>query len=619
MKHRVKSFILCAVLLCPGMMSTYSAELNFVELNNVKVLFCTTAYPNTPESLYQKGLSAKLSKKYSEALKCFYQAASMGHIEAHYEIGTMYQFGEGVSKNYAEALKWYYKPATNRNVLSQYLIGVLYYEGGWGLTQNYSEALKWFTQAASNGSAAAESLLGIMYENGYGIALDYDKALMYYRRAVLQDDGAAQYNLRRLEDRYTPQNGLKGEAGLAAEDAYQKGHEAYIKKNYTEALSQLSKAALAGHEDAQLDLGVMYGFGIGVKVNFDKSLEWYRKSAAQGNASAQGNIGVMYEKGEGVPLDYDEAIKWYQMAMKNGNPFAKDNIARVEQKKGLLEQNNVVVASHRDVATSGAVETTSTNKRNGVRPLGCYADSGVDEPDHAYDNILNNDPKQCRWIRPQKGNKNSNGWKCYICSYDWQQQISINVSFHPILKQWVASSQVGKYGVNNEWHIYVGENEKFWVFSNTTMILPSTANYTIRAGYDLYIAKDWTLIGLSHEPDVVYDQMVSGRKSMEILKQIKIVGKSPQMQINDRINAATNALRQQNQADIQRMINEADQKIDDINRQSIERYTSRKTNKSSSSTVRGIRYAPDYTGGQYSYWCEECKRWGPQHVHFDLK
>ena len=620
---RQQTFLLIIVCIATLLVDTtvaYSSGVTPMEGDKAVASVRPVTPSDAAEELYHKGVNAKLGGEYAKALGYFRQAASMGHLDAQQEIGSMYQFGEGVSKNYAEALKWYYAPATKGDVLAQYFIGTLYYEGGWGLMQNYTEALKWFAQAAVKNNASAQSYLGLMYEKGYGTAPDYEKALTYYRQAAVQGDAAAKHNLVEFEKKYTPQNGLKGDAGLAAEDAYRQGHNANIRKDYAQALPLLTKAASMGHAKAQFELGALYDLGDGVPQNYAEAMKWYRKAAEQGNASAQGNIGVLYENGQGVPQNYEEAVKWYRMAMENGNPFAQGNIARVEQKRMMAKRDYVAATSRNDeIASNTPSKITPANSGNKKRPLGCYAVAGYDEPNHAYDDILGTDTKDCYWKRPQKGNKDSNGWISYICSTDWQQEITINVSYNSRLKQWVASSQVGKYGINNEWHVYVGENDKFWVFSNVEPIFYWTTSCTPRPGYDLYIAKDWTLVGLSHEPDVVYDQMVSPRKDAEIQSQIKITGKSPQMLINDRLNAATDALRKQTQTDIRRMMDEADQKIDAINRQSLERYTSGRNSNQSSSTVRGIQYAPDYTGGQYLYWCAECKKWGPQHVHFDLK
>lgn len=53
---------------------------------------------------------------------------------------------------------------------------------------------------------------------------------------------------------------------------------------------------------------------------------------------------------------------------------------------------------------------------------------------------------------------------------------------------------------------------------------------------------------------------------------------------------------------------------------------SNNSNKSSSSnrktnikSVDIIKYAPDYTGGKYTYWCDQCKKWGSQHIHQQIK
>jgi TPR repeat protein len=39
------------------------------------------------------------------------KAADQGHAKAQYNLGVMYEKGEGVQQNYSEALKWYKKAA----------------------------------------------------------------------------------------------------------------------------------------------------------------------------------------------------------------------------------------------------------------------------------------------------------------------------------------------------------------------------------------------------------------------------------------------------------------------------------------------------------------------------
>ena len=308
MKRQTFLLLVCIATLLIDATAARSSEATPMEEDKITVSVRPATPPDTAEEMYHKGVNAKLSREYAKALGYFRQAASMGHLDAQQEIGSMYQFGEGVSKNYAEALKWYYAPATQGDVLAQYFIGTLYYEGGWGLAQNYSEALKWFTQAAAKDDASAQSYLGLMYEKGYGTAPDYEKALTYYRKAAVQGDAAAKHNLAEFEKKYTPKNGLKGEAGLAAEDAYQKGHDANIRKDYAQALPLLMKAASMGHANAQFDLATLYDFGNGVPQNYAEAMKWYRKAAEQGNASAQGNRKTMTKLSSGTAWRWKTAI-----------------------------------------------------------------------------------------------------------------------------------------------------------------------------------------------------------------------------------------------------------------------------------------------------------------------
>ena len=50
--------------------------------------------------------------------------------------------------------------------------------------QDYDSALEFYEMAIKNGSGAALTGLGCMYENGYGIPIDKDKARILYKVAV---------------------------------------------------------------------------------------------------------------------------------------------------------------------------------------------------------------------------------------------------------------------------------------------------------------------------------------------------------------------------------------------------------------------------------------------------
>ena len=60
---------------------------------------------------FDDGVAAYERGDYATALKEFRPLAEQGHVVAQFNLGVMYEFGEGVPKNNAEAIKWFRKAA----------------------------------------------------------------------------------------------------------------------------------------------------------------------------------------------------------------------------------------------------------------------------------------------------------------------------------------------------------------------------------------------------------------------------------------------------------------------------------------------------------------------------
>ena len=117
-----------------------------------------------------------------------------------------------------------------------------------------------------------------------------------------------------------------GSVGMSAQADYQKGADAYGKKDYATAIEQWTIVAEQGDAVAQFNLGTMYYRGIGTPKNLKMAANWYNLAAAQGYAKAQHSLGILYENGTGVPKDAKSAIKWYKLAAKQGNADAPHNL-----------------------------------------------------------------------------------------------------------------------------------------------------------------------------------------------------------------------------------------------------------------------------------------------------
>ena len=132
---------------------------------------------------YQKGFAAYKAADYAAALKEWRPLAEQGNADVQFNLGLMYDKGEGVLQDNAEALKWYRLAAEQGNAGAQNNLGVMYREGD-GVLQDYAEAIKWFRLAAEQGNATAQLGLGVMYRNGEGVLQNNVMAHMWYNIAA---------------------------------------------------------------------------------------------------------------------------------------------------------------------------------------------------------------------------------------------------------------------------------------------------------------------------------------------------------------------------------------------------------------------------------------------------
>jgi TPR repeat protein len=101
---------------------------------------------------YDDGLAAANRGDYDTALHEWRPLAEEGNSAAQYNLGVMYDTGQGVPLDYKEAVKWYRKAASQGDSGSQVNLGVMYLLGH-GVLQDYVQAHMWFNIAGANGDA----------------------------------------------------------------------------------------------------------------------------------------------------------------------------------------------------------------------------------------------------------------------------------------------------------------------------------------------------------------------------------------------------------------------------------------------------------------------------------
>ena len=117
---------------------------------------------------FKKGLDAAKKGNFETALKEWLPLAEQGDSYAQYNLGLMYDYGEGVIEDDTQAVYWFRKAAEQGHAKAQYNLGLMYDYGG-GVIEDDTRAASWYRQAAEQGHAKEQYTLGLMYQSGRGV------------------------------------------------------------------------------------------------------------------------------------------------------------------------------------------------------------------------------------------------------------------------------------------------------------------------------------------------------------------------------------------------------------------------------------------------------------------
>jgi len=162
------------------------------------ILTLSLAAP-APAASLEDAVAAYRKGDYANALQLYRSLAEQGLAVAQFNVGLMYDMGQGVLQNHGEAVKWYRLAADQGRPDAQYQLGHLYYKH-----EQYAEAAKWFRLAADQGRADAQSSLGAMYAEAEGFPQDFVQALKWFILAAAQNHDDAIQNRDRAVLVMTP-------------------------------------------------------------------------------------------------------------------------------------------------------------------------------------------------------------------------------------------------------------------------------------------------------------------------------------------------------------------------------------------------------------------------------
>ena len=116
---------------------------------------------------FAAGVRAYDRGDYASAFREFRALAEQGNASAQFNLGFMYDNGEGVSEDDRQAVFWYRKAAEQGDASAQYNLGLMY-DNGEGVPEDDRLAAFWYRKAAKQGNASAQLNLGLMYTMGEG-------------------------------------------------------------------------------------------------------------------------------------------------------------------------------------------------------------------------------------------------------------------------------------------------------------------------------------------------------------------------------------------------------------------------------------------------------------------
>ncbi len=254
---------------------------------------------------FQRGL-------YLTALDLALPRAKLGDAAAQTLLAELLSLGQGVKRDVEAATFWYSKAAEGGDPNAMFKYALILMEGRLA-KQDKKKADELMHKAADAGVSLAEfnwaQILVSQKPGNTGLK----EALPYYEKAAEKGIADAQYALSQI---YLNLPGLdKDKRDLAK--------------------MWLSRAARAGYDTAQFDMGVWLINGVEFKQDLTAGFEWMRRAAISGNVLAANRLAHLYIDAIGTAPDPVEAAKWYIISRRAGleDPGLEDFYLGIEEDK----------------------------------------------------------------------------------------------------------------------------------------------------------------------------------------------------------------------------------------------------------------------------------------------
>lgn len=229
---------------------------------------------------------------------------------------------------------------------------------GFGIKRDAKTAAFWYREAAERGDPGGMFQYALLLMKGRNVPADKKAADEYMRRAAEGGNAQAQFNWAQILISDNPgEHGLElalpfyeKAAAQGVPDAQYAVAQLYVslksvpQDKKAQARAWLEKAAKAGFDTAQLDMGIWLVNGVGGDRDYDKGFAWMRIAAHRGNVAAQNKLAHLYVEALGTRPNPVEAAKWYVLSRRAGlqDPELEDFFLGIndDQQKQAIDAAN---------------------------------------------------------------------------------------------------------------------------------------------------------------------------------------------------------------------------------------------------------------------------------------
>ncbi|WP_101775077.1 tetratricopeptide repeat protein [Pasteurella oralis] len=282
----------------------------------------TTVQIEQGEALYQQGLQyiyglGNESIDLAKAATFFEQARKVGNADAIARLADMQ-----LEKDNKTAYFLSLEAEEKGSGLGALVLGEMYHHG-WYVPQDENLAEQYFKKAfailqaeVNAGKHYHLNALAYMYDLGYGVAENIDKAKVLYRQAANSGNAVSKRNLAELykievltekKRKEMFQLFLQAAEKNEVDSQYEVG-EYYVENGeFEKGVFWLKKAAEQGLDKARLLVANLSLAGLGTAVDVDFALSEFEA------LEDYYTLGYLYELGTGVPQDLAKALHYYEL------------------------------------------------------------------------------------------------------------------------------------------------------------------------------------------------------------------------------------------------------------------------------------------------------------------